>query len=64
MLSSHQPPSTTVLEEKREELARDPEAYFKMRKVIEDGGNLIHDSTMRGTQMQRDFQAFHAAGMQ
>lgn len=26
-----------------------------MRKVIEDAGNLIHDSTIRGTDMQRQF---------
>lgn len=26
-----------------------------MRKVIEDGGNLIHDSTIRGTEMQKQF---------
>ncbi|EON97799.1 putative wd domain-containing protein [Phaeoacremonium minimum UCRPA7] len=41
--------------EKQEALARDPDAYFKMRKVIEDGGNLIHDSTIRGTKMQKAF---------
>lgn len=45
----------TVTPEKRKEFAQDPESYLKMRKVIEDGGNLIHDSTLRGTEMQKQF---------
>jgi len=53
-----------VSEEKREELASDPDAYFKLRKVIETGGNLIHDSTIQGTEMQKAFQAVHRAGME
>ena len=53
----------TVSKEKQEELANNPDTYFKMRKVIEDGGNLIHDSTLRGTKMQQQFQAFFEAGM-
>jgi len=35
-----------------------------MRKVIESGGNMIHDSTIRGTDMQQAFQALHKAGME
>lgn len=34
-----------------------------MRKVIEDGGNLIHDSTIRGTDMQKQFVAEFTASM-
>lgn len=34
-----------------------------MRKVIEDGGNLIHDSTIRGTDMQKQFVSEFTASM-
>lgn len=34
-----------------------------MRKVIEDGGNLIHDSTIRGTDMQKAFVEDFTASM-
>ncbi|ROV88392.1 hypothetical protein VMCG_10527 [Cytospora schulzeri] len=39
--------------EQREALASDPKGYLRMRKVIEDGGNLIHDSTIPDTEMQK-----------
>ncbi len=48
----------------REEFAKNPEAYLKLRKVIEDSGNTVHDSTIRGTKMQQGFQAAISAGMQ
>ena len=51
-----------VSPEQRHKLATDPDALFKLRKVFETGGNLIHDSTILGTPMQKEFQAaFHAA---
>lgn len=53
----------TVTPEKQEEFARDPEGYLRMRKVIESDGNLIHDSTIRGTAMQKAFAADFAATM-
>lgn len=34
-----------------------------MRKVIENGGNLIHDSTIRGTDMQKQFVEDFSASM-
>lgn len=34
-----------------------------MRKVIENDGNLIHDSTLRGTEMQKSFATEFAAQM-
>lgn len=34
-----------------------------MRKVIEDDGNLIHDSTLRGTEMQQRFMTDFATSM-
>lgn len=52
-----------VTPEKRAALAADPESYLKMRKVIEDDGNLIHDSTLRGTDMQKQFATEFAAQM-
>jgi hypothetical protein len=53
-----------VPKEKQDELVNNPEYYFKMRKVIETDGNMIHDSTLQGTEMQANFQAFFKAGME
>lgn len=55
--------TTIVTPEKRAALAADPETYLKMRKVIENDGNLIHDSTLRGTAMQLDFATSFTASM-
>lgn len=52
-----------VSKEKQEELAADPEAYLKFRKVFETGGNMIHDSTIMGTEMQKGGQDFFTAEM-
>lgn len=52
-----------VTPEKRAALASDPETYLQMRKVIEDDGNLIHDSTLRGTAMQVRFATDFATQM-
>lgn len=46
---------TAVTPEKQEQLAREPKVYLEMRKVIETAGNQIHDSTIRGTAMQKQF---------
>ncbi|OAA64312.1 Flavin monooxygenase-like protein [Niveomyces insectorum RCEF 264] len=50
-------------EEQRKTWSEDPEAYFKLRKVIEDDGNVIHDSTILGSAMQTMFQSHFRAGM-
>ncbi|KAL2199534.1 hypothetical protein P885DRAFT_30388 [Corynascus similis CBS 632.67] len=56
------PANTAFSPEQRHKLATDPSALFKLRKVFESGGNLIHDSTIRGTAMQQECQtAFHRA---
>ncbi|EAQ89336.1 hypothetical protein CHGG_05955 [Chaetomium globosum CBS 148.51] len=56
------PSNTAFSPEQRHKLSTDPEALFKLRKVFETGGNLIHDSTIRGTAMQQKCQAaFHQA---
>lgn len=39
--------------EKREALASNPEEYLKLRKVIEDSGNVIHEGTVHGSDMQK-----------
>lgn len=62
-LSAEADENVLVTPEKQEALARDPEGYLKMRKVIEDGGNLIHDSTIRGTDMQKQFVAEFTTSM-
>jgi hypothetical protein len=46
-----------VSPEQRHKLSTDPSALFKLRKVFETGGNLIHDSTILGTPMQKAGQA-------
>ncbi|KAL2153897.1 hypothetical protein VTH82DRAFT_2573 [Thermothelomyces myriococcoides] len=51
------PAETAFSPEQRQRLASDPAALFKVRKVFETGGNLIHDSTIQGTAMQRELQA-------
>ncbi|KAL8359528.1 hypothetical protein RB601_007785 [Gaeumannomyces tritici] len=48
--------TTEFTEEMRALFAKDPEAWFKFRKGVEDGGNLIHDSLMTGTKMLQDFR--------
>ncbi|KAK3393171.1 hypothetical protein B0H63DRAFT_425007 [Podospora didyma] len=49
-------------EEQRKQYISDPAFYLKFRKVIEDGGNMIHDSTILGSKMQTEGQAmFHAS---
>ncbi|KAK3694745.1 hypothetical protein B0T22DRAFT_80399 [Podospora appendiculata] len=58
------PAVSAFSEEQRRKFADDPEAYFKFRKVIEDDGNLIHDSTLLGTEMQAAGQAMFRAGME
>ncbi|KAL2175408.1 uncharacterized protein P884DRAFT_247440 [Thermothelomyces heterothallicus CBS 202.75] len=56
------PANTAFSPEQRQQLATDPAALFKLRKVFESGGNLIHDSTIRGTAMQKECRAaFHRA---
>lgn len=57
------PTDVTFTKEKQEFFANDPEGYLKMRKVIEDGGNLIHDSTLRGTDMQKQLVSEFSAAM-
>lgn len=56
-------PATPVTPEKREALASDPEAYLKFRKVIEDGGNLIHEGTVHGSAVQKHLSKEFAASM-
>ncbi|KAH8893783.1 FAD/NAD(P)-binding domain-containing protein [Thozetella sp. PMI_491] len=51
-------------EEQREFFAKNPEEYYKFRKVFEDGGNLIHDSTIPGTPMQKELTAIYRRGME
>lgn len=41
-----------VNEEQKQAFASDPAGYLATRKVIENDGNLIHDSTIRGSDMQ------------
>lgn len=60
---AHTAGGETVSEQQQELFARDPEAYLKTRKVIENDGNSIHDSTMRGTAMQRAFVETFRASM-
>ncbi|KAK4240674.1 hypothetical protein C8A03DRAFT_31164 [Achaetomium macrosporum] len=56
------PANTAFTPEQRHKLSTNPDELFKLRKVFESGGNLIHDSTIRGTAMQREHQsAFHKA---
>lgn len=51
-----------VTPEKREALASDPEEYLRFRKVIEDGGNVIHEGTVHGSDMQKQLiKAFTAS---
>ncbi|KAL2282866.1 hypothetical protein FJTKL_10252 [Diaporthe vaccinii] len=48
--------------EKREFFASNPEEYLRFRKVIEDGGNVIHEGTIHGSDMQKQLiKAFTAS---
>lgn len=53
----------SVTPEKREALASDPEEYLKFRKVIEDGGNVIHEGTIHGSHMQKELIKTFTASM-
>ncbi|KAK4154652.1 hypothetical protein C8A00DRAFT_32545 [Chaetomidium leptoderma] len=56
------PAETAFSPEQRHKLSTDPDALFKLRKVFESGGNLVHESTIRGSAMQQAHQsAFHEA---
>ncbi|KAM7196083.1 FAD/NAD(P)-binding domain containing protein [Rhypophila sp. PSN 637] len=46
------PTITEITEEQRLKFTSDPESFFKHRKAFENDGNLIHDSTLKGTEMQ------------
>lgn len=50
-------PDLKVSEEQRRALANDPAQFFKLRKVFESAGNVIQDSTILGTEMQKSWQA-------
>ncbi|KAK0613039.1 hypothetical protein B0T17DRAFT_498747 [Bombardia bombarda] len=50
------PKITEFSEEQRRAFAEDPELYFRSRKAFESSGNVIHDSTFMGTEMQAAFQ--------
>lgn len=47
------PSQTEFTEAQRQAFASDPAGYLAIRKVIEDDGNLIHDSTIQGSEMQK-----------
>ncbi|GAB1311413.1 hypothetical protein MFIFM68171_01623 [Madurella fahalii] len=56
------PANTDFSEEQRRTLATDPVKFLEFRKVFESGGNLIQDSTILGTEMQKALQSdFHKA---
>ncbi|KAL2024166.1 hypothetical protein VTK56DRAFT_9322 [Thermocarpiscus australiensis] len=56
------PAETAFSAELRQRLATDPSELLKLRKIFEDDGNLIQDSTILGTPMQKAFQSsFHKA---
>jgi hypothetical protein len=48
---AHSVTQKKVTEAQREAFASDPAGYLAVRKVIEDDGNSIHDSTVRGSEM-------------
>lgn len=58
------PKNTAFTPEQQKAFAEDPEAFLRFRKVFEDGGNLIHDSTLLGTPMQTAVQALFRGSMQ
>ncbi|AEO65458.1 uncharacterized protein THITE_2112471 [Thermothielavioides terrestris NRRL 8126] len=58
------PAETAFSDEQRQKLAANPDELFKVRKVFETGGNIIHDSTIRGTPMQIAFQESFRESMQ
>ncbi|KAL2119001.1 hypothetical protein VTJ04DRAFT_5960 [Mycothermus thermophilus] len=47
------PADTAFTPEQRAQLASDQAALFKFRKAFETSGNLVHESTLRGTPMQK-----------
>lgn len=54
--------SGTVAPEKRATLASNPEEYLKFRKALEDSGNVIHEGTIHGSDMQKQLiKAFTAS---
>ncbi|KXX78294.1 putative sterigmatocystin biosynthesis monooxygenase stcW [Madurella mycetomatis] len=56
------PTDTAFSEEQRRALVEDPAKLLAFRKVFESGGNLIQDSTILGTEMQKAWQShFHKA---
>ncbi|KAK4187955.1 hypothetical protein QBC35DRAFT_523186 [Podospora australis] len=56
------PSNTAFSEEQRAALAKDPELYLRWRKAFEDGGNLAHDTTIMGHEIQKAGQeAFRLA---
>nr|BCT03375.1 Baeyer-Villiger monooxygenase [Exophiala jeanselmei] len=42
-------------QEERDEFASNPEKYLKFRKAIEEDGNMVHSSSLRGSEMQNMF---------
>ncbi|KAK3330814.1 hypothetical protein B0H66DRAFT_75606 [Apodospora peruviana] len=58
------PSITEFSEEQRREFIEKPEVYFRFRKVFEDDGNMIHDSTLKGTEQQAIFQGSFRSAME
>ncbi|KAK0632553.1 hypothetical protein B0T14DRAFT_560233 [Immersiella caudata] len=57
------PKNTAFTPEQHRAFASDPASFLAFRKVFEDGGNLIHDSTLRGTEMQSSIQSLFRDAM-
>ncbi|KAK3366921.1 hypothetical protein B0T24DRAFT_722801 [Lasiosphaeria ovina] len=57
------PAATAFTQEQRDTLAADAAQYLQFRKVFEDGGNLIHESTILKARMQTEVEAVFRAGM-
>jgi cation diffusion facilitator CzcD-associated flavoprotein CzcO len=57
------PNQTDFHRSERELFAKDAAEYLRFRKVIESGGNLIHESTIPGTKMQREGEEIFTNGM-
>lgn len=54
--------SSVVTPEQREAFASNPEEYLQFRKVVEDAGNVIHEGTYHGSDMQKQLiKAFTAS---
>ncbi|KAK0730810.1 hypothetical protein B0H67DRAFT_474490 [Lasiosphaeris hirsuta] len=58
------PKATSFTEEQKKKFVEDPEHFLKFRKVFEDDGNSIHDSTILGSPMQTEFQAYYRTAME